>query len=223
MANYINQKYNKIISMKITWFGHASFLIETNGKNIYIDPKYGESESKADIILVSHGHYDHYSWEKINELRMDNTSILSTSEVAGRVDGAKALNPGDKQNVDGIIIEAVYAYSKTRSSHPKGTAIGFIIEAERKRVYFAGDTDLIPEMKHIKADIAIVPVSGTYVMDHDEAVEAIKNIKPIIAIPMHYGSIVGTIEDAELFKESVEFETETKVQIMEEGVTLEIN
>ena len=117
--------------MKITWFGHASFLIEADGKNIYIDPKMGEYETKADIILVSHGHYDHYSWEKINELRMDHTAIFSTGEVAGRVDGAKALNPGDKEEIEGIKIEAVDAYNTNKPFHPKGNVIGFIVEAER--------------------------------------------------------------------------------------------
>ncbi|MBW2980845.1 MBL fold metallo-hydrolase [Candidatus Woesearchaeota archaeon] len=209
--------------MIITWFGHASFLIETGNKTIYIDPYMGEYKRKADIILVSHGHYDHYSWEKINQLRMDHTAILSTREVANRVDGAKALNPGDKEEVEGIKIEAVEAYSVTRSNHPKGSVIGFVIEAEKKRVYFAGDTDLIPEMKEIKADIALVPVSGTYVMNYKEAVECVKRVKPATAIPMHYGAgIAGTIEDAERFKEQIEFETDTKVEILEEGKSFEI-
>ena len=163
--------------MKITWFGHASFLIEADGKNIYIDPYMGEYEKKADIILVSHGHYDHYSREKITQLRMDHTEIFSTSEVAGRVDGTKAVKAGDKEESQGIKIEFVDAYSVTRTTHPKGTCIGFIIEAEKHRVYFSGDTDLIPEMEKIKADSALLPVSGTYVMDYKEAAEAVKKIK----------------------------------------------
>jgi L-ascorbate metabolism protein UlaG (beta-lactamase superfamily) len=209
--------------MKITWFGHASFLIETGEKHVYLDPKFGEHERKADIILVSHGHYDHYSREKITELRMDHTEIFSTTEVAGRVDGAVQLKPGDKKDVQGIRIEAVEAYSTVRTSHPKGSAIGFIIEAERKRIYFAGDTDLIPEMEEIKADVALLPVSGTYVMDFKEAVEAVKKIKPKVAIPMHYGAgIAGTIEDAERFKEMVECQTNTIVEILEQGKSINI-
>lgn len=209
--------------MKITWFGHASFLIETDGKYIYIDPKFGEFEHKADIILVTHGHYDHYSLERINELRMDHTAIFSAREVANRVDGAKALSPGDKEEVEGISIEAVEAYNTNKPYHPRGRGIGFIIEVEKKRVYFSGDTDLIPEMEDIKADIALVPVSGTYVMNHKEAAECIKKIKPGLAIPMHYGAgIVGTIEDAERFKEQVEFQTDTRVEILKEGREFEI-
>ncbi|MFC1704732.1 MBL fold metallo-hydrolase [Nanoarchaeota archaeon] len=222
MINYINRKKNKILTMIITWFGHASFLIEADGKDIYIDPKTGEYPTKADIILVSHGHYDHYSWEKINQLRMDHTIILSTREVANRVDGAKAMKAGDNETIGGIKIEAVEAYSTTRSDHPKGSVIGFVIEAERKRVYFSGDTDLIPEMENIEADIAIVPVSGTSVMNYKEAIEAIKRIKPKLAIPMHFGSGVGTIEDAERFKEEVEFQTDTKAEILEVGRELNI-
>jgi L-ascorbate metabolism protein UlaG (beta-lactamase superfamily) len=208
--------------MKITWLGHASFLIETGNKHIYLDPKFGEYERKADIILVSHGHYDHYSRELIAQLRMDHTEIFSTMEVAGRVDGAIALNPGDKKDSQGIRIEAVEAYSTTRADHPKGASIGFIIGVEKKRIYFAGDTDLIPEMKEIKADIAIVPVSGTSVMNFKEAVEAVKRVKPEVAIPMHYGSGVGTIEDAERFKEMVEFQTDTRVEIIEQGRSINL-
>lgn len=212
------------LNMEITWFGHASFLIEADGKNIYIDPYMVEEyEKKADIILVSHGHYDHYSREKITQLRMDTTEIFSTPEVAGRVDGTKAVKPGDKEESQGVKIEVVEAYSITRTTHPKGTAVGFIIEAEKHRVYYAGDTDLIPEMEKIKADIALLPVSGTYVMNYKEAVEAVKKIKPTIAIPMHYGAgIAGRIEDAEGFKEQVEFETDTKVEILKEEKSLEI-
>jgi len=223
VIKYINGN-TTILNMKITWFGHASFLIEADGKNIYIDPymieEYGK---KADIILVSHGHYDHYSREKITQLRMDSTEIFSTPEVAGRVDGTKAVKPGDKEESQGIKIEVVEAYSVTRTTHPKGTAVGFIIEAEKHRVYFSGDTDLIPEMSKIKADIALLPVSGTYVMNYREAVEAVKKIKPRIAIPMHYGAgIAGTIEDAEGFKEQVEFETDTIVELLKEGKEFEI-
>ena len=170
------QESTKIITMKITWFGHASFLIETGNKTIYLDPCLGEYERKADIILVSHGHYDHYSRERIAQLRMDHTEIFSTMEVAGRVDGAVALNPGDKKLSQGIRIEAVAAYSRTRADHPKGSTIGFVIEVEKKRIYFAGDSDLIPEMEKIKADVALIPVSGTSVMNFKEAVEAVKRI-----------------------------------------------
>lgn len=203
--------------MQLTWLGHDSFKLLAGGKVIYIDPYAGNYDEKADIILVSHEHFDHFAREKIPEIRTDSTLIFSTPAVASQLEGVVAMYPGDKKEVQGITIEAAHAYNTNKRFHPKGTGIGFIITVEGKKVYHAGDTDRIPEMKFLKADIALIPVSGTYVMTAREAVEAVKDIKPKIAIPMHYGMVAGTIDDAELFKELVEREKDTEVIILDIG------
>ena len=208
--------------MEIKWLGHASFEIKVNEKVIYIDPYFGEYKDKADIILISHGHYDHSSAEKVEDVMVDDTIILTTKDVASQLDGT-AMSIGDKKEIDDIKIEAVPAYNIGKSFHPKGSGLGFIIEADKKKVYFAGDSDLIPEMKKIKADVVLLPVGGTYTMNAEEAAEAVLAIRPNIAIPMHFGSgIVGTIDDAELFKEKVEEKSHIQVRILKQGEAIKI-
>jgi len=177
--------------MDIKVLGHATVMI-TNSKTIYTDPYKGDFSKKADIILVSHSHYDHLDIKRINEIKTDNTKIFTTKEASSKIIGAISMNPGDKQVIGDITIKAVHAYNvdKFRSPgipfHPKGFGIGFIITMEGKRVYFAGDTDFIPEMKTFEnIDYALLPISGTYVMDIDEAIQAAKAINANIVIPMH--------------------------------------
>jgi len=204
--------------MQIKWLGHASFKIKTKEMTIYIDPYSGEYDEKADLILISHEHYDHFGKDKIAQIRVDSTVILTTDKVASELDGAKSMKPGDTVSVGDVKVEAVHAYNIGKAFHPKGNGIGYIIKTDRHRVYFAGDTDKIPEMNNIKADVVLVPVGGTYTMNSDEAADAVLTIKPKLAIPMHFGSgVVGTIEDAELFKEKVEKNSKTKVRILKQG------
>src|SRR3989338_4785546 len=204
--------------MYIKWLGHASFKIKIKETTIYIDPYAGEYDESADLILISHEHYDHFGNGKIAQIRNDATAILAADKVASELDGARGMKPGDVVNVGGARIEAVNAYNVNKPFHPKGNGIGFVIEADGHRVYFAGDSDKIPEMKNIKADIVLLPVGGTYSMNSDEAADTVLMIKPKLAIPMHFGSgVVGTIEDAELFKEKVEDKSKTRVRILKQG------
>ncbi len=209
--------------MKITWLGHDCFRINTAGKVIYTDPfQIDEQQEKADIITISHGHFDHMSKDDIKRVIKQETNIVTSEE------GAKALkcfsvNPGEIKDFDNVKIEGVHAYNinKFREPgkpfHPKGEGRGFVIEADGHRIYHAGDSDAIPELKSLKADITLLPVSGIYVMTAEEAVEAVKMIKPRIAIPMHYGSIVGSEADAFEFKKMVEEQTKTQVIILAKG------
>ena len=209
--------------MEITWFKHASFKLFMKNRRIFIDPYQIEDKDKADLILISHGHYDHFSRETFEMLRLDHTQFVTSTIVAGEIHEAIGLAPGEIKQVEGITIEAVHAYNIGKPYHPKGEGIGFMIEAENKRVYFAGDTDQIPEMDTIKADIALVPVGGTYTMTARVAAAAVIAMKPKIAIPMHYGAgIVGSIEDADVFKEIVEAGSETKVMVLREGETIKV-
>ena len=197
--------------MKLTWFGHASFKINTS-KVIYIDPYIGEYEEKADIILISHDHYDHFNKEKINSIRVDSTVVVAPQSL-NEID-ALTMRAGEIKKIDDIKIIGIPAYNLNKSFHLPNFGLGYIIETENVRVYFAGDTDIVPEIEKISCDVALLPVGGTYTMNAKEAAQLIIKITPRIAIPMHYGYVVGTIDDAELFKEIVEEKCNTKVIIM---------
>ena len=207
--------------MKLLWLGHASFKITTKeGFVIYIDPFAGdesEYEQPADLVLISHEGYHHFSYEKVRKIRQDNTVILSTKQVAYELDRT-AMAEGEVKEVGPVKVKAVHAYSmRTGIGREKGTSFGFLINIEGKIVYFAGSTDLIPEMSEIMCDIALLPVAASRTMSAQHALQAVQTIKPKLAIPMHYGLHAGTIEDAELFKELVEQETTVSVMILEEG------
>jgi len=197
--------------VKISWLGHDGFKIK-NGKVVYIDPYEIKGGEKADILLISHDHDDHCSPEDVERIVSEKTTVVTTAESKRQLSKTKAkeirvAKPGEKIVIDGVSIETVPAYNvnKFRSPgqpfHPKqNEMLGFITTMNGVRIYHAGDTDLIPEMERFNVDIACIPVSGTYVMTAEEAAESTKRIKPKIAIPMHYGSIVGDAGDAEKFK-----------------------
>lgn len=185
----------------IKWLGHASFKI-VDERTIYIDPWNLKEKGWADVILVTHSHYDHLSPEDISKVQSEETVIVTTADGAEKLKGnIKKVKPGDFLTVKGVEIEVVPAYNIGKSYHPKEKGwVGFIIKVGGKRIYHSGDTDFIPEMEKIKADIALLPIGGTYTMNAEEAARAVKAINPEIAIPMHYGDIVGSLEDAERFR-----------------------
>jgi len=197
---------------KIKWYGHASFKI-SGEKVIYIDPWKIQDEEKADIILISHSHYDHFSLKDIKKITTRETEILMTPDcqsklrdVPGRV---TLIYPGKKYNVKNILIETTPSYNINKKFHPKENDwVGFIINSSGKRIFYTGDTDNISEIKNIKADIALIPISGTYVMDYKEAADLVNTMKPKIAIPYHYGDIVGTEQDALKFKKLAKIQVE---------------
>ncbi len=199
----------------IFWLGHDSFRLRDQ-KTIYIDPwKLDPGTEKADLILVTHDHYDHFSQDDIDLLSKAGTVVVGPQAVADKFKGKiTVVKAGDKIAAAGVPIEVVPAYNTNKQFHPKSAGhVGYIITLNGKRIYHSGDTDLIPEMTNIKADIALLPVSGTYVMTAPEAAEAANTIKPGLAIPMHYGdpNVVGTRRDAEEFKRL----TKVPVEILE--------
>ncbi len=171
---------------KTHWLGHASFRIDAEGTVIYIDPWQIPDGPKADLILVTHDHHDHCSPKDVAKISKDDTAIVTVPAAAAKLPGsATTVKPGDDLTVKGIGISAVPAYNtnKFRSPgiafHPREKAyVGFVIHADGQRIYHAGDTDCISEMKEIDADITLLPVSGTYVMTVEEAVEAVKQKVP---------------------------------------------
>ena len=186
----------------IKWLGHASIRIEGD-KIIYIDPwKIRSGNIKADIILITHDHYDHCSPEDVEKIRKEETIIVGHYGCKDKIRGEiHIIKPGDKLKFWDIEIEAVPAYNIGKRFHPKENGgMGYIVNVRGIRIYHAGDTDHIPEMDNIKADVVLLPIGGTYTMNAEEASEVVKNINPSLAIPIHYGTIVGNQSDAQRFK-----------------------
>jgi L-ascorbate metabolism protein UlaG (beta-lactamase superfamily) len=186
---------------RIKWLGHSSIRIEAQ-KIIYIDPWKIKEGPKADLILVSHTHHDHLSPADVRKIQKEGTVIIAPEDAASQLSGdVHVLKSGDRVTVQGITVEAVPAYNIGKPYHPKANDwIGFLLTVEGKTVYYGGDTDFIPEMKEIRADIWILPVGGTYTMTAKEAAAAINLVRPEVAIPIHCGDLVGTLEDAATFK-----------------------
>jgi L-ascorbate metabolism protein UlaG (beta-lactamase superfamily) len=201
-----------VMVKNIYWLGHDTFKI-VGEKVIYTDPFKIKKNDTADIILITHEHFDHCSPEDIKVIQGQKTVIVTTSDCAQKLSGnIKIVKPGDKINVEGVEIEAVPAYNTNKQFHTKDKGwVGYIFTVEGQRIYIAGDTDHIPEMRNFKVDIAILPVSGTYVMTAQEAIKAALDIKPKIAIPMHYGSIVGSKNDARKFADGLKGKIEVAI------------
>ncbi len=197
--------------IRIHWLGHDGFRIEGD-KTLYIDPFRISSGKKADVIFITHEHYDHCSPEDIGKIATGDTTIVTIPMAQPALKGAKVkeiklVKPGDEVEINGIgaIVFPAYNINKFRSPgvpfHPEQDGkVSYLLEIKGVRIYHTGDSDFIPEMKNIETDIALLPVSGTYVMTAKEAAEATKNMRIKIAIPMHYGTIVGSERDAEEFK-----------------------
>jgi L-ascorbate metabolism protein UlaG (beta-lactamase superfamily) len=189
---------------RIAWLGHDSYRIDGDPV-IYFDPYEIKEGAAADIIFISHEHFDHCSPDDVAKIQKDGTVIVADKASANKLKGEiKTMEPGDRLTVKGVEVEAVPAYNLNKQFHPKDAAmLGFVVKIDGVRLYHAGDTDFIPEMKGIETDIALLPVSGTYVMTANEAIEAALSIKPKMAIPMHYGAIVGDKSDAEHFRDQL--------------------
>ncbi len=200
----------------LKWYGHASFAIESS-KIIYIDPwNIPASAPKADLILVTHSHYDHLSPGDINRLKKEGTTIICSEDCLAKLSGdVKAMSPGQELEVKGVKIKAVSAYNPSKAFHPRNNKwLGYIITIEGASVYHSGDTDLIPEMKDLgKVDIALLPVGGKYTMSAEEAAKAADIIKAEVSVPMHYGAgVIGDEKDAKRFVELCQ----GQVRILEE-------
>jgi L-ascorbate metabolism protein UlaG (beta-lactamase superfamily) len=198
------QDTTKSLTGGIRWFGQSAFLLH-DGKNIYIDPfNLIDGLPSADIILITHDHYDHLSPNDIAKIAKPATVVVTVPSAVAKIPKeltVKTVKPGDTLTVEGVKIEAVPAYNLKKQFHPKDKGyVGFIVHFGGRTIYHAGDTDLIPEMKNFKVDVAMLPVGGTYTMTASEAAKAANIIKPKVAIPMHYGSIVGSAADAQTFK-----------------------
>ena len=195
---------------------HSSIKI-TKGIIIYIDPfRINEEKHDADLILITHDHYDHYSPEDINKIIKEDTIIIAPKTVKelNNKENIIFVEPNKTYNIKGYKIVTVPAYNINKHFHPKeNNWVGYIIEIEDLKYYIAGDTDITPENKQVECDVALIPIGGTYTMDYKEASELINIIKPKIAIPTHYGSIVGDITDGEKFKKLIDNTIDVQILI----------
>jgi L-ascorbate metabolism protein UlaG (beta-lactamase superfamily) len=197
---------------KIHRIAHDCFRFD-GPVTIYTDPyKVPDKQPKADLVLISHEHFDHCSSEDLAKIVKEDTVIVACESCKGKVSGnVRFVKPGQRLEVKGVNIETVPAYNTNKNFHPKNAGhVGYLFTLEGQKIYFAGDTDQIPEMKNITCDIALLPVSGTYVMTVDEAVAAAKDLKPKVVIPMHYGAIVGSENDPLDFRNKFKGETAIK-------------
>ena len=202
----------KIHNIELKWLGHSAFLI-CNEKNIYIDPyNLHSAEPKADIILITHSHYDHCSIADIQKIIKKGTKMIIPPDCQSKITKMEdvemqIIEPGDEIKLGSVIINTIPAYNPKKQFHPKSEGwLGYIVKINNIIIYHAGDTDLIPEMEKLTGYgktgnefIALLPIGGNYTMNAEEAARAAGIIKPTLTIPMHFGSVVGTEKDAENF------------------------
>ncbi len=196
----------------ITVFTQNSIRITDRDRQIYIDPfQMREEPHDADYILITHDHYDHFSPEDIKKVAGSNTVLIvpekmqrKANEAADLVRRIITVKPGADHEIDGLEIETVPAYNILKPFHPKSAEwVGYILRVDGKRIYIAGDTDATKEAKAVKCDIALIPIGGTYTMDAKKAAELVNTLRPSVAIPVHYGNIVGKPSDGEVFADNV--------------------
>lgn len=217
---------------EVEWLGHAGFRIKSSeDKIIYIDPfqiGIAPEKEKADIVLITHSHFDHCNLEDINKIIKPNSRVVITADCQSKVARTKVpikieiTEPGKEFDFGNIRVSAVPAYNIDKSFHPKDEAwVGYIIKVDNAVFYHSGDTDVIPEMQKLTGYkkqgtefVALLPIGGKYTMSPEEALEAVKIIKPNIVVPMHYGKVIGSSEDAKEFARLCG-EEGFKVQILE--------
>jgi L-ascorbate metabolism protein UlaG (beta-lactamase superfamily) len=196
----------------VSWLGHSGFRIKGR-VTVYIDPYQIKGREPADVVLITHGHYDHFSPGDIRKILKSDTVIVKPGKPdPGLTATFQIVRPGEQITVKGVPIQVVPAYNAGKPFHPRSAGnAGYVFTLDETTYYHAGDSDFIPEMKDIRCDAAFLPVGGTYTMNADEAAQAAATIRPKIAVPMHWGDVVGSRRDAERFAERAECE----VRIME--------
>ena len=190
---------------------HSSIKFD-KGQVIYFDPyKINEKYNDADIIFITHSHYDHFSEEDILKVKKEETKIVvpkdlydKTIELGFEKENILLAKPNEEYEVNNIKFKTIPAYNVDKNFHPKANNwVGYIITLDNVSYYIAGDTDITEENRKVKCDVAFIPIGGTYTMTAKEAANLVNEINPKIAVPIHYGLIVGTKEDEEVFKSLV--------------------
>jgi L-ascorbate metabolism protein UlaG (beta-lactamase superfamily) len=193
---------------RLTWFKQASLRWQDDEITVYIDP-WGTSpdDPPADLILITHAHHDHFQPDEIDRLRKDDTRIVAPHDVADALSGdITPVTPGESHEVAGVRFTTVPAYNTREEAlemHPKANKwVGYVLELGDAAYYHAGDTDHAPELNDVTADVAFLPIGGHFTMNPEEAAGLARNIQPKLAVPMHYGFVIGSPSFAERFKEA---------------------
>ena len=206
----------------VEWLGHSGFRITAGRASIYIDPYRVPDGPAADAILITHGHYDHFSPQDVERLSGEATTVVAPAPVAERLSGrVRSIAPGEVVELGRIDVRAIAAYNTSKRDasgkpfHPREAGwVGYELRVGGERLYHSGDTDVIPEMDQVAGvDVALLAVSGVYVMTPGEAAEAARRIQPLVAVPMHWGEHIGTRADAEAFADRAPVE----VRIMDKA------
>ena len=193
--------------VEIKWIGHASFRLSTPDSVVYIDPwKVSGAPGDADVVFVSHSHYDHCSPDDVRKVSKADTTVIAPADTIAQLHAANAADVGENLSIGGVTVETVAAYNVNKAFHPRrNNWMGAVFTLGGTRIYYAGDTDLIPEMSDLAdIDVALLPVGGTYTLNAAEAAQACKAIGCKNVIPYHWGDIVGSAADARKLAESVD-------------------
>ena len=198
---------------------HSSIKI-TGEAVIYVDPFHiVDTESDADIILITHNHFDHFSPEDIAKVIKSDTVLVVPKKMKKQASSIPCgemitVEPRDQKHLGNIVIGTVPAYNPLKPFHPKGEGwVGYLIETDGVRIYVAGDTDITKENKEVVCDIAMVPIGGTYTMDAKKAAELVNIIRPKVAIPIHYGSVAGSKSEEEVFRANVNADISVEIKM----------
>jgi L-ascorbate metabolism protein UlaG (beta-lactamase superfamily) len=190
---------------RFTWFRQSAFRWDGDGLVLYIDPWGVTGDVPADVILITHAHSDHFQPDEIARIRTDRTKILAPADVAAELSGdVVPVAPGESHDVAGVKIQTVPAYNivpERLEMHPRAKKwVGYVLELGGSTYYHAGDTDHLPELEGVKTNVAFVPIGGTYTMDAREAGGLVRAMSPQLAVPMHFGFVVGSPSDADTFR-----------------------
>ena len=206
----------------ITINAQSSIRIQDGERVIYADPfRITDETHDADFVLITHDHYDHFSPEDIEKVAKPETILVvpgtmmgKTKEIAAAVGDIQMVKAGESGDIEGLAYETIPAYNVNKDYHPKSAGwVSYILTIGEKRIYIAGDTDMNPDNEKVKCDIAMVPIGGTFTMDAKEAAKLINRIRPEVAIPVHYGSVVGSKADADTFAKKVKEPVRVEIKI----------
>lgn len=204
---------------------HSCIRIRCSAGILYLDPiEIAGEPHDADFILVTHNHGDHFSPKDIEKIAKPESILIVPEKMAAQarelqafVAGIETVEPGKKYQVKELEFETVAAYNNLKPFHPKRSGwVGYLLNADGTRIYVAGDTDMTKENREVKCDIAMIPIGGTYTMDAEKAAELVNCIAPKIAIPTHYGTIVGKYSDAEKFTANVKPPVQVELKLAQQ-------
>lgn len=213
---------------RFTWFWQSGYRWTEDEFTIYIDPKnVPEGYEPADVIFITHAHFDHFSPDDLDRLRKDETVVVAPRDVASELSGnVTAVSPGDSIDTRGIGGQAVPAYNIVEGredKHPRANGwVGYLLSVGDSTIYHAGDTDHLPELEGLDPNVAFLPIGGTFTMDTAEAAALAKSMGPDIAVPMHYGFVEGCggPEAAERFRREAD---PVRVEILEAKQPFELS